>query len=140
MGIRRCLLLPFALPYLAQNVVKTFPRRYISCEEALTRIEHSCPGITECSLQPELKEYAWRRKGGKALSDPYEATLAADEFELIPEGEPRPVIRMTTLQSFAHCRLPGYIMTMSQSITIFTLILIFTTFYWDFVNARKIQL
>jgi len=138
-GIRRALLLPCALPYLLQNLIPTFQRRYLSYDEAMTRVERACPGITERSLQSGLQPCPWRRKDGKSFTDPYESCIAPDEFQHIPEGDVIPKVRMTTLQSFAHCKAAGYLITMSQSVSIFTLILTFTTFYYDFVNFVNVR-
>merc|ERR1711964_967931 len=137
-GLRRALLVVIAFPYLVQTG-RGVDKRHISYDECLTRIEHTCPGITEASLFEGVQKYPWRRKNGKALCDPYECPIPADEFERIPEGEPMEEIRVTSLQSYALCKVTGSLLTISQPICIFAMTLAYVTFYFDFVFARTLQ-
>jgi len=137
-SIRRAILLAIAFPYFPQNIIGT-DYRYISYDEAMTRIEHTCPGITEDSLFEGTVKYPWRRRSGKALCEPYEDPLPCDEFERIPEGEPMKELRVTTLQSYAHCKISGYLITVNQPVCIFTMSLTYVTFYFDFVFARNLR-
>merc|ERR1712098_155997 len=105
----------------------------------MTRIEETCPGITARSLYEDVVKYPWRRRNGKNLCDPYPDPLPSDEFERIPEGEPVGEYRITTLQSYAHCKLASYLITINQPVCIFAMSLTFVTFYFDFVFAKKLQ-
>merc|ERR1711964_672394 len=64
-GLRRAFLFALTIPYLVQTA-RGVDKRHISYDECLTRIEHTCPGITEASVFERVQKYPWRRKNGKA--------------------------------------------------------------------------
>jgi len=136
-GIRRLILLAIAFPYFPQTLMGVDSRR-ISYDEAQSRLEHSTPAIADLSAFENPMEYEWRRKNGKALSDPYEGPIE-EEFERIPVGEPKPVVRMTSLYSYANCKLSGYLLTLNQPVSIFAMTFATTSFYFDFVASRKLK-
>jgi len=137
-ALRRAFMFVLCLPYVFLTV-QGLDNRYISYEEALVRIEHTSPGISEASLFKGVQKYPWRRKGRKSLADPYPDPIPLDEFERIPNGEPMPEIRVTTLQSFATDRIKGYLLTLNQPLCIFTMSMIYCSFYFDFVFARGLR-
>lgn len=121
--IRFAMVWLFSMPFIMLNLYPV-DFRLLTYAEAKLRLEATNPGLADqCKLWKSSEPYNWRRTDGRELSDPYD-NYHPELFEKIPADEmvdDGSRYYHTTLLSFDHCVIEGWLWSVWEIVAIVAL-------------------